>query len=79
MTIQLMPRWMEEIRGKVNAAKHHNQPFEVTLSTPVAKKFVVLRLVEQGVPYKIHNAGVGVSIITTKTDECPCCKQKLKG
>ncbi len=47
MATFLNPTWMNEIRGKVNAAEHHGQPFEVILSASNTKKFVVLKLVEQ--------------------------------
>ncbi len=78
MAFRLSPSWMQEIRQKISAAKRGESFFEVHLSAPITKKFVVTCLLDAGVPYKIHNAGAGVSIITTKTDECPCCKRKLK-
>lgn len=39
---------------------------------------LVLMLTRLSQPYKIYNLGAGVKRITTDTETCPCCKQKLR-
>ena len=54
-----------------------HQPIDVTISFRPALQWLVIKLSNIGVGFKLHNLGAGVTRITTDTTICPCCKKLL--
>ena len=67
------PEWKKKIVERLDNGLELNE----AVGPAISKKWLVKLLLERRVPYKITNAGCGVSIISTYTDVCPCCKRKL--
>ena len=79
----LNPKWCADIKERITARllgtnEFMYQPFELRSEWNKATQFVILALPQAGRPYKVHQLGAGVKLITTDTDTCPCCKQRLK-
>ena len=55
-----------------------HQPIDITSGHNLPIQWLVMRLSNASVPYKIYPLGAGVKRITTDTDTCPCCKRPLK-
>jgi len=66
-------KWKSEMRSAILQCKEIDQ----TISFRAALQWLITRLSDVGVPYKLFNLGAGVTRITTKTDVCPCCKRTL--
>lgn len=49
-----------------------------TVAVRLAAQFFIMLLADKGIPYQIKNMGAGVTLITTETDKCPCCKRKYE-
>lgn len=47
---------------------------EFTCTNNLSAQFLVLRLTEANIPFRIINLGAGLKKITTETDICPKCK-----
>ena len=75
--MRLNPTWKAEQVKKLEAALVEHKIYEMTISLPMAKKWVIFELDRRSIPFKVHNLGAGVAKITTDTDTCPCCKRKL--
>jgi hypothetical protein len=74
---RLRIEWMNEVDKQIDRYKLFGEHFNYTLSWIVAKRFLINKLLEKDIPYKIVNCGAGVSCITTNTYVCPLCKGKL--
>jgi hypothetical protein len=71
--VHLSSVWRDEIREAIEQHKEHAIGFKETTGIPQAKKFIILTLVNKGVPFKVLDQGCGVTTITTETDVCPKC------
>lgn len=74
MKDRVNPKWQVEIDSKLL----QDQSLDVTLSYLPAVQWLITKLSRFGKPYKLYNLGAGVRRITTETDICPCCKQRIK-
>ena len=84
MATRLNPKWVDEIKTDADALKKaisdgtDREDMDITLSYNKAAQFLIAALSLRSIPFKIYNLGAGVKRITTETDNCPCCKRKLK-
>jgi uncharacterized protein YerC len=74
MASRLTEAFMDEVCQAIQKYKDEGIAYEKTTGVSQAKRFIILKLVNSGVPFKVLNQGCGVSTITTKTDVCPKCK-----
>ena len=66
--------WIAKVKEEIEEVKTGTRKhIEMTLSYAPAKKFLICRFVEAGLPFRVHNLGCGVCKITTQTDICPKC------
>jgi len=70
---RINPAWQEDIRKKLAA----QQGIDVIQSFTPCIQWLIGELTRRDLPYKLYNLGAGVKRLTTDTDICPCCKQKL--
>ena len=70
---RLNPKWQSAMQEKLDL----KQEIDFTSSCNMAVQWLIQKLVFHNRPYKLHNLGAGVKRLTTDTDVCPCCKQKL--
>jgi hypothetical protein len=68
------PAWVDKIKSSLL----QGEAIDDTTAFKPATQWLIMHLSSCGVPYKIYNLGAGVTRVTTKTDVCPCCKQKVK-
>ena len=73
MAVHISQAWREELSKDIALYKESGKHFSRTTGIPVAKRYVVIRLTENAVPYRVLNRGCGVTTITTETDTCPKC------
>lgn len=50
---------------------------DVTVSHNVNAKWLITKLSNEGIMFKVYNLGAGVKRITTETDKCPCCGKRV--
>lgn len=48
-----------------------------TISHNVNAKWLITKLTNKDIMFKVYNLGAGVKRITTETDKCPCCGKKV--
>lgn len=48
-----------------------------TLADALPTVWLILRLTEKNIPFRVFSVGAGVRRITTDTTTCPCCKKPL--
>jgi len=65
--------WQSTIMSKI----YQHQEIDETISFRPASQWLIIQLTNVGISFKIFNLGLGVNRISTKTDICPCCRQKL--
>lgn len=79
-----MKRWNPEWIDARTAEIEHLDPLkrdsdevrkeiDLTLSDNLAVQWMICRLAEKGIPFRLIQLGAGVRRITTKTDICPKC------
>ena len=73
MGMIVSPTWKENIEIKINQTIKID---EITGYNKAAQ-WLITRLSQVNIPYKVYNLGAGVKRITTDTDTCPCCKHKV--
>ena len=72
--VKVSLNWLQAMDSAILQGKE----ITVTESFLPAIQALVKMLVKYGQPYKVFNAGAGVRTVTTKVDECPLCKAKVK-
>ena len=75
--IRLNHEWINGVDIAISKFKANIQHVEYTLSRVKSKQYLIKKLLENGISYKILNCGVGISCITTDTSVCPLCKRKI--
>jgi hypothetical protein len=75
--MKLNPTWKEEVDQKIIDFKEKGIHFSFTLSWIKSKQYLIHKLLENEIPYRIENCGSGVVFITTDTKVCPLCKNEL--
>lgn len=70
----IAPQWKTAMEEKMGAV---NPNVDETLSSNMAAQYLIVRLSNRGLPFRVYNLGAGVKRITTNTDTCPCCKKAL--
>jgi len=73
-------KWMNKLNDEIKMYDHVTPELTVishTTSFNKAAQYMIIRLSEENIPFKVYNLGAGVKKITTETDKCPCCKRKL--
>lgn len=73
MSLRINPTWQAEI----NSLIVNELPIDVISQYAINTQWLIVQLSKRNIPFKVHNLGAGVKRITTTTDICPCCKQKL--
>ena len=68
MRVNLPPAWRNKVLDEI-----YREDFVVRTEYVAAAQWVVLRLLERKLPYRIINLGAGIKEITTKVDTCPKC------
>jgi hypothetical protein len=71
--MRLNPNWTSMINGLIR----NGNKIDLTLSLNMTAKYLISRLSQEDIPFKMYNLGAGVKRITTDTDTCPCCKRRL--
>lgn len=78
--LRLNPTWKNEVQDKLKAyqtapANGHERPILTwTVTFNKAAQYLVIKLTEAEIPFRVLNLGVGVKKITTDTTICPKCK-----
>ena len=75
VTHRINPAWQDEIKLKI--AEHIE--IDTTQSWLPCVQWLITRLSKSGIPSKLYNLGAGVKRVTTVTDTCPLCHNKIKG
>lgn len=73
MSLRLTQHWQEEMQAKLAERK----PIDLTSTHNLPIQWLIVRLANASIPYKVYNLGAGVKRITTDTTTCPCCKKPL--
>ena len=75
MRVRLNPAWKYRIIDDLEQYKRSNGRNHVvrTESMTSAIQWMVMRLVADGIPFRLINLGAGVKQITTDTTVCPKC------
>ena len=68
------PKWEEEMKQKMD----QRLPIDVTLSHQVSANWLVNALSRRNIPFQMQNIGAGVRRLTTDTEHCPFCGQKVQ-
>lgn len=63
----------EWLREEIIKYQDHQIPFECSTGISIVKKYIVLKLANWKIPFKVINLGCGVTKITTITNTCPKC------
>ena len=74
MPVKVNPKWQADMDTDILQCNK----IDYTGSYLPAIQWLIERLSGYGRVYKLYNLGAGVRRITTDTDICPCCKQKIK-
>lgn len=82
----LNPEWKQKMGAAIadlKDAKLNGGPkpkdIEVRTSFALAKRWLIMMLSENEIPFQFKNLGAGVSVITTDVDRCPMCKRLWQG
>lgn len=68
----LNPKWKDQMLEKIASGQ-----VDEILAQSLPAQWLIMRLTERGIQFRVYNVGAGVRRITTDTDTCPCCKRKL--
>jgi len=73
MGLRVNPNWLIDIQENYK----HTGKVDITVSYSHAAAALIEWLSKYNILFKIYNLGAGVKRITTETEVCPCCKQKI--
>jgi hypothetical protein len=68
------PKWIEKMKHLMD----QKLPIDVTLPYQVSANWLVAELSRRNIPFRLQNIGAGVRRLTTDTEHCPFCGQKVK-
>ena len=81
MALRVNPAWMSKMKSKIETlgridsdSDHINE----IISFNKATQWLITRLAEKRIPFKLKSLGAGVKMVTTiDVDKCPYCNKKL--
>ena len=71
---RINPAWQADMNSKIL----QGEEIDTTETFLPCIQWLIVKLSSVCLPYKLYNLGAGVKRLTTNTDVCPCCKQKLR-
>lgn len=74
--MKIIPQhWQNRMEAAMNQIG--TETIDVTTGFNLAVQWLICRLTERGIPFKLYNLGAGVKRVTTETNTCPCRKRPL--
>lgn len=67
------PKWTARVTERLNS----DDSIDETTGYNPAVQWLIIELSRRNRPFILYQLGAGVKRVTTQTDKCPCCKQKL--
>lgn len=81
MALRVNPAWMSKMKSKIETLGRIDcdpDHIDEVISFNKATQWLITRLAEKRIPFKLKSLGAGVKMVTTiDVDKCPYCNKKL--